>query len=72
MDGHVPFRVAPREAADAGQRTFEHLLAHGDAVARTEAEPNGQRSPGVLARPGQSAVIERGPAGAFPALSASL
>ncbi len=27
VDGHVPFRVQPREAADAGQRTFEHVLA---------------------------------------------
>lgn len=27
VDGHVPFRVTPEEAADAGQRTFEHVLA---------------------------------------------
>ncbi|MGH2399676.1 MAG: amidohydrolase family protein, partial [bacterium] len=27
VDGHVPFRVTPEEAADAGQRTVEHLLA---------------------------------------------
>jgi imidazolonepropionase-like amidohydrolase len=26
VDGHLPFRVSPQEAADAGQRTFEHLL----------------------------------------------
>jgi imidazolonepropionase-like amidohydrolase len=27
VHGHVPFRVTPEEAADAGQRTFEHVLA---------------------------------------------
>ena len=27
VDGHVPFRVTPEEAAEAGQRTFEHVLA---------------------------------------------
>jgi imidazolonepropionase-like amidohydrolase len=27
VDGHIPFRVTPEEAADAGQRTFEHVLA---------------------------------------------
>ncbi len=27
VDGHVPFRVRPEEAADAGQRTVEHVLA---------------------------------------------
>ena len=27
VDGHIPFRVTPVEAADAGQRTFEHVLA---------------------------------------------
>ena len=27
VDGHIPFRVTPAEAADAGQRTFEHVLA---------------------------------------------
>jgi imidazolonepropionase-like amidohydrolase len=26
VDGHIPFRMTPVEAADAGQRTFEHVL----------------------------------------------
>jgi imidazolonepropionase-like amidohydrolase len=39
VDGHVPFRVAPEEAADAGQRTAEHpdALAAGCSTA-AEAE----------------------------------
>lgn len=34
VDGHVPFRVLPREAADAGQRTFEHVGAMGLGCSR--------------------------------------
>ena len=39
VDGHVPFRVTPQEAADAGQRTAEHpeALAAGCSTA-AEAE----------------------------------
>ena len=35
VDGHVPFRVTPDEAADAGQRTVEHpdALAAGCSIA---------------------------------------
>lgn len=34
VDGHVPFRVSPIEAADAGQRTVEHLLGMAWGCAR--------------------------------------
>jgi imidazolonepropionase-like amidohydrolase len=48
VDGHVPFRVTPEEAADAGQRTVEHpeALAAGCAKA---AEAERKRFAGVLA-----------------------
>jgi imidazolonepropionase-like amidohydrolase len=39
VDGHVPFRVTPEEAADAGQRTVEHpeaLAAGCSTAAETE------------------------------------
>jgi imidazolonepropionase-like amidohydrolase len=41
VDGHVPFRVTPEEAADAGQRTVEHpeSLAAGCATG-ADAERN--------------------------------
>lgn len=41
VDGHVPFRVTPEEAADAGQRTVEHLsgMAAGCSI-QAEAERN--------------------------------
>lgn len=49
VDGHVPFRVTPEEAADAGQRTAEHpeALAVGCSTA---AEPERERFAGELAR----------------------
>jgi imidazolonepropionase-like amidohydrolase len=37
VDGHVPFRVTPEEAADAGQRTFEHVLAMAAGCSTTAA-----------------------------------
>ena len=48
VDGHVPFRVTPEEAANAGQRTAEHpdALAAGCSTA---AEAEGKRFAGVLA-----------------------
>jgi imidazolonepropionase-like amidohydrolase len=48
VDGHVPFRVTPEEAADAGQRTVEHpdALAAGCSTA---AEAERKRFAGVLA-----------------------
>jgi imidazolonepropionase-like amidohydrolase len=47
VDGHIPFRVTPEEAADAGQRTFEHVLAMA-AGCSTEAESERQRFAGLL------------------------
>jgi imidazolonepropionase-like amidohydrolase len=48
VDGHVPFRVTPEEAADAGQRTAEHpeALAPGCSTA---AEAERKRFASVLA-----------------------
>jgi imidazolonepropionase-like amidohydrolase len=48
VDGHVPFRVTPEEAADAGQRTAEHpeALASGCSPA---AEAERKRFASVLA-----------------------
>ena len=48
VDGHVPFRVTPQEAADAGQRTAEHpdALAAGCSTA---AEAERKRFASVLA-----------------------
>jgi len=48
VDGHVPFRMTPEEAADAGQRTAEHpdALAAGCSTA---AESERKRFANVLA-----------------------
>jgi hypothetical protein len=48
VDGHVPFRITPEEAADAGQRTVEHpdALAAGCSTA---AAAERKRFAGVLA-----------------------
>src|SRR5678815_2896452 len=48
VDGHVPFRITPEEAADAGQRTAEHpdALAAGCSTA---AEAERKRFASVLA-----------------------
>ena len=48
VDGHVPFRVTPEEAADAGQRTAEHPEALA-AGCSTAAEAERERFAGVLA-----------------------
>ncbi len=56
--GHVPFRVAPREAADAGQRTVEHLLALA-AGCSTRAEAERERFAGVLLEYDQLPDIDR-------------
>ena len=37
VDGHIPFRVTPAEAAAAGQRTFEHVLAMAAGCSATAA-----------------------------------
>jgi imidazolonepropionase-like amidohydrolase len=48
VDGHVPFRVTPEEAADAGQRTFEHVTAMA-AGCSTNAASERERFARVLA-----------------------
>jgi Amidohydrolase family len=60
VDGHVPFRVLPAEAADAGQRTFEHLLAMAIGCA-TAADSERKEFARVLSDLGRSAMIERSP-----------
>ena len=49
VDGHVPFRVTPEEAADTGQRTAEHPEALA-AGCSTAAEAERERFSGQLAR----------------------
>jgi imidazolonepropionase-like amidohydrolase len=48
VDGHVPFRITPEEAADAGQRTVEHPEALA-AGCSTAAEAQRKRFATVLA-----------------------
>ncbi len=60
VDGHVPFRVLPAEAADAGQRTFEHLLAMALGCS-TEADAEQKEFTRVLSDPRRSSVVERSP-----------
>jgi hypothetical protein len=60
VDGHVPFRVLPAEAADAGQRTFEHLLAMALGCS-TEADSERKEFARILSDPSRSAVVERSP-----------
>ncbi|RPH62158.1 MAG: hypothetical protein EHM89_06060 [Acidobacteria bacterium] len=64
VDGHVPFRVLPAEAADAGQRTFEHVLAMALGCS-TEAEPEREAFARVLSDSSRSAVIEQTPLALF-------
>jgi hypothetical protein len=60
VDGHVPFRVLPAEAADAGQRTFEHLLAMALGCSTEAAAERGEFDR-VLSDPNRSAMVERSP-----------
>jgi imidazolonepropionase-like amidohydrolase len=64
VDGHVPFRVLPVEAADAGQRTFEHVLAMALGCS-TEAEAEREAFARVLSDSSRSAVIEQTPLALF-------
>lgn len=57
VDGHVPFRVTPEEAADAGQRTFEHVLAMA-AGCSTSAAAERERFASVLSPLAGSAALE--------------
>jgi Amidohydrolase family len=60
VDGHVPFRVLPAEAADSGQRTFEHLLAMALGCS-TDVNSERKEFARILSDPSRSAVIERSP-----------
>jgi Amidohydrolase family len=64
VDGHVPFRVLPAEAADAGQRTFEHVLAMALGCS-TEAEVERERFAKVLSDPSRPKRIEQPPLALF-------
>jgi hypothetical protein len=55
--GHVPFRVTPEEAADAGQRTFEHVLAMA-AGCSTSAAAERERFARVLSPLAGSPALE--------------
>ena len=55
--GHVPFRVTPKEAADAGQRTVEHVLAMA-AGCSTKANAERVRFDRVLAPRRGSPALE--------------
>jgi imidazolonepropionase-like amidohydrolase len=48
VDGHLPFRITAKEAAEAGQRTVEHPEALA-AGCSTEADAERERFAGVLA-----------------------
>ena len=48
VDGHLPFRITPEEAAEAGQRTVEHPDALA-AACSTEAADERERFAAVLA-----------------------
>jgi imidazolonepropionase-like amidohydrolase len=60
VHGHVPFRVSPKEAAEAGQRTFEHVLAMAQGCS-TKAESERKGFARILSDPANSAVIEQTP-----------
>jgi imidazolonepropionase-like amidohydrolase len=64
VDGHVPFRVLPAEAADAGQRTFEHLLAMALGCS-TEADAERDAFAKVLSDPARPKQIEQPPLALF-------
>jgi imidazolonepropionase-like amidohydrolase len=57
VDGHVPFRVTPEEAADAGQRTFEHVLAMA-AGCSTSAAAERERFARILSPLAGSPALE--------------
>ena len=64
VDGHVPFRVRPEEAAAAGQRTFEHVLAMALGCSRS-AEAERQEFSRVLSDPSSPVRIEQTPLALF-------
>ena len=56
--GHVPFRVLPKEAADAGQRTFEHVLAMALGCS-TKAESEREEFARILSDPTLLQLLNR-------------
>jgi hypothetical protein len=60
VDGHVPFRVLPAEAAAAGQRTFEHLLAVALGCS-TAIDAERKEFDRVLSDTGRAPVVDRSP-----------
>jgi len=56
VDGHVPFRVTPEEAADAGQRTFEHVLAMAAGCSTTAAAERERFARALAPRAGAPAL----------------
>ncbi len=64
VDGHVPFRLRPAEAADAGQRTFEHVLAMALGCSRA-ADAEREAFARVLADPSRPKEIEQPPLALF-------
>lgn len=64
VDGHVPFRVPPEEAAAAGQRTFEHLLAMALGCSKQPAAEREEFSR-VLSDPNSPARIQETPLALF-------
>jgi hypothetical protein len=61
VDGHVPFRVTPDEAADAGQRTAEHpeALAAGCSIAAEAERKRFARARGVQSVSSRQAIPNR-------------
>ena len=60
VDGHVPFRVTPEEAADAGQRTAEHpeaLAAGCSKAAEAERERFASELASYNGPPGSSELL---------------
>jgi hypothetical protein len=62
--GHVPFRVQPLEAAEAGQRTFEHVLAMALGCS-LEADAERKEFARLLSDSNRPAVIDRSPVALF-------
>lgn len=57
VDGHVPFRVTPAEAAEAGQRTFEHVDAMAAGCSK-EADREQERLAGILTPGADAPALE--------------
>jgi hypothetical protein len=62
--GHVPFRVLPKEAGEAGQRTFEHVLAMAQGCS-SKAELEKEEFARVLSDSTNSPVVQQSPLALF-------